>query len=87
MSPRISPHSSLREKKFVTWNSLWEHPRLSNHKSLDFDAHPPKTSDFELETLFQSVMIADVLRLSEAPEIWAFPMLVASTKGKLVAIG
>ena len=24
-----SPHSSLRKKKFVTCNSLWEHPRLT----------------------------------------------------------
>ena len=24
-----SPHSSLQAKKFVTWNSLWEHPRLT----------------------------------------------------------
>ena len=29
-SPRTSPHSSLQEKKFVTWKSLWEHPHLIN---------------------------------------------------------
>ena len=28
LSPKTSPHSSLHENKFVTWNSLWEHPRL-----------------------------------------------------------
>ena len=30
MSPKTSLHSSLREKTFVIWNSLWEHPRLVN---------------------------------------------------------
>ena len=28
MTPKTSPHSSPQEKKFVTWNSLWKHPRL-----------------------------------------------------------
>ena len=28
LSPKTSPHSSLQEKKFVTWSSLKEHPRL-----------------------------------------------------------
>ena len=29
LSPKTSPHSSLQETKFITWNSLWEHPRLT----------------------------------------------------------
>ena len=28
LSPKTSAPSSLQNKKFVTWNSLWEHPRL-----------------------------------------------------------
>ena len=41
LSPKTTPHSSLEENKFVTWNSLWEHPgiAIANRKNrCDFGA-------------------------------------------------
>ena len=47
LSPKTSPHSSLQEKKCVTWNSLWDqdfHFLLQDPRTLELILKPWEAS-------------------------------------------
>ena len=41
LSLKTSPHSSLQENRFVTWNALWEYPCLTTLTRPILDSESP----------------------------------------------